>query len=187
MARRRGKCCALAGQDVPWAKVHVVQVDERVAPAGDADRNLTHLRGNPLSHAPCRRPIKFMRCRSRRPTWMPPPLPTPRANQDRRLASRARSGASGLGPDGHTASLIPGDAVLNVVDRDVAMTGVYQGRRRMTLTYPLINRARQICGWRPRGQSRDARATARGRSANSRGPYRTSPGHRVCRSLSGNV
>ena len=50
----------------------------------------------------------------------------------------------GLGPDGHTASLVPGDPVLAVLDRDVAITGVYQGRRRMTLTYPALNRARQI-------------------------------------------
>ena len=50
----------------------------------------------------------------------------------------------GLGPDGHTASLVPGDAVLGVADKDVAVTSVYQGRRRMTLTYPAINRARRI-------------------------------------------
>jgi len=53
----------------------------------------------------------------------------------------------GLGPDGHTASLVPGDAVLDVMDADVALTGIYQSRRRMTLTYPLLNRARRICGW----------------------------------------
>jgi 6-phosphogluconolactonase/glucosamine-6-phosphate isomerase/deaminase len=50
----------------------------------------------------------------------------------------------GLGPDGHTASLVPGDAVLNVLDRDVALTDVYQGRRRMTLTYPTLNKARLV-------------------------------------------
>lgn len=41
---------SLAGEDVPWADVHVVQVDERVAPAGDPDRNLTHLRDSLLGH-----------------------------------------------------------------------------------------------------------------------------------------
>jgi 6-phosphogluconolactonase len=50
----------------------------------------------------------------------------------------------GLGLDGHTASLVPGDPVLDVQDRDVAPTGTYQGTRRMTLTYPILKRSRRV-------------------------------------------
>src|SRR2546427_13015389 len=45
---------ALADGQMPWAGVHVFQVDERVAPAGDPDRNLTHLRESLLAHCPLR-------------------------------------------------------------------------------------------------------------------------------------
>ena len=47
---------ALAGAQLPWESVHVVQVDERVAPAADPDRNLAHLRESLLDHAPPLRP-----------------------------------------------------------------------------------------------------------------------------------
>jgi len=50
----------------------------------------------------------------------------------------------GLGADGHTASLVPGDPVLDITEADVGLTGIYQGRRRMTLTYPILNRARRV-------------------------------------------
>ena len=50
----------------------------------------------------------------------------------------------GLGDDGHTASLVPGDPVLDVHDRDVAITGMYQGWRRMTLTLPALDEARSV-------------------------------------------
>jgi 6-phosphogluconolactonase/glucosamine-6-phosphate isomerase/deaminase len=67
----------------------------------------------------------------------------------------------GLGPDGHTASLVPGDPVLDVTDRRVAVTGEYQGRRRMTLTYPMIDGARQIL-WLVTGEDKvDALARLR--------------------------
>jgi 6-phosphogluconolactonase len=129
---------------MPWAQVCIVQVDERVAPAGDAERNLTHLRESLLDRVPLRpgqfhaMPVEFGDLH--------------RASQGYCLALRQVAGTPpvldlvhlGLGADGHTASLVPGDPVLEVTGADVAVTGVYQGRRRMTLTYPMLNRSRRI-------------------------------------------
>jgi 6-phosphogluconolactonase len=135
---------ALAREDVPWEGVHVVQVDERVAPPGDTDRNLTHLSESLLTEGSLN-PEQIHA--------MPVEAPDLDSAAKRYAATLQELSGSppvldlvhlGLGPDGHTASLVPGDPVLEVTDADVALTGVYQRRRRMTLTYPIINRSRRI-------------------------------------------
>jgi 6-phosphogluconolactonase len=125
----------LAGMDVAWDRVVIFQVDERIAPDDDPERNLTHLRRS--LPAAARDGIR--------------PMPVTAADPAQAAAGYARGLPPafdlihlGLGPDGHTASLVPGDPVLAVTDRDVAITAPYQGHRRMTLTYPALNRARRV-------------------------------------------
>ena len=124
----------LADEDVPWAQVVLFQVDERVAPDGDPDRNLTHLR-DALRGAPAE--VNAMPVND-------PDLDVAAARYADILPARFDLVHLGLGPDGHTASLVPGDPVLEVHDRLVALTQPYQNHRRMTLTYPALARAEQI-------------------------------------------
>ncbi|MGH3132531.1 MAG: 6-phosphogluconolactonase [Gaiellaceae bacterium] len=136
----------IAAEDIPWQQVVVYQVDERVAPPGHEDRNLTHLlAGVPHDSA--------------RPMPVDDPDPEDAATRYAgELPDRLDLVHLGLGPDAHTASLVPGDPVLDVRDRLVAITAEYRGYRRMTLTYPALEAAREIV-WLVTGESkRDALA-----------------------------
>ena len=134
----------LSTLDVDWTNVFLFQVDERVAPPGDDSRNLTHIRASLVDRVPLPAANVF-------------PMPVERNDLDAAAAQYAQTLATaigtppvldlvhlGLGPDGHTASLVPGDPVLQEDFADVGLTQPYQGHRRMTLTYPMINRARCV-------------------------------------------
>lgn len=135
---------ALKDEDVPWKSVHLAQVDEYVVAPGHPARNLGHMHTHVLQHGP-----------------MPPgqiaamPVEAPDLAAGASRYARLLRDLAGsppvfdlvqlvLGADGHTAALLPDDPVLEVTDRDVAVTEPYQGLRRMTLTYPILDRSRSV-------------------------------------------
>src|SRR6266550_2743995 len=135
---------ALGNEKVQWERIHIVQVDERIAPAANPDRNLMHLRESLLDHSPIHpEQIHAMPVES-------PDLEGAASQYAATLSEIAGSRPTldlvhlGLGPDGHRASLVPGDPVLNVTNVDVAVTEVYQAKRHLTLNYPITNRPRRI-------------------------------------------
>jgi 6-phosphogluconolactonase len=141
--------------DLPWQRIHVAQVDERVVPRGDARRNLTRLERALVTDGPLADDHVHA---------IPVELPGDDAAHEyqRRLELIAGRPLTldlvqlGLGTDGHTASLLPEDPVLEIADRDVATSGPWQGLARVTLTYPALNRARQRL-WLVTGATKAAR------------------------------
>lgn len=144
---------ALASETVPWDRLQVFQVDERIAPAGDPDRNIELIRQRLLMNGSS--PLLTLH-----------PMPVEEADIEEaadRYAAELRERAGdppvldvvqlGLGSDGHTASLLPGDPVVDVTDREVAVSDYHQGWRRMTLTLPVLARARSLV-WVVRGSEK---------------------------------
>lgn len=125
----------LADASIDWPRVDIYQVDERVAPSGDPARNIVGLEKALLDHV-----AATMH-----------PMPVEEVDLDAAAFHYAASLPPtldvvhlGLGDDGHTASLIPGDSALEIDDQRVGVTRPYRGYRRMTLTYPALNTARAI-------------------------------------------
>jgi 6-phosphogluconolactonase len=129
---------AMLGEDqqMPWPETELFQVDERIASPGSEERNLTHMvLGLSMDHQSALRPMPVTQRN----------LDGAAHDYENTLPDPLDCVHLGLGPDGHTASLVPGDPVLEIGDRRVAVTETgYQGHRRMTLTYPALNAARQI-------------------------------------------
>lgn len=146
-------------RDLDWSRTHLFQVDERLAPDGDPDRNATMLDEALLTPA-------FSALHQPAGVWLMPVTSSDpvAAAVDYAASLDALTGSPvvfdliqlGLGSDGHTASLIPGDPILDVDDVDVALTGEYQGRRRMSLTWPVLDRAKELLWVIGGGSKREA-------------------------------
>lgn len=170
----------LAQLDVDWPSVTILQVDERIVPLDSSSRNLMVQR-NLLGHLGCTwlpLPVDdLLALRGRPPTDQDHPRPITSETAGPILdefAARLIDLAGdppvldvvhlGLGSDGHTASLLPGDPLVHELRRYVGLTGLYSGSpptttqaaaaldrgtmrpttQRVSLTRPVLDRARMV-------------------------------------------
>lgn len=124
----------LAHDDLDWAATRIYQVDERVVGEDNDLRNLKSLRA---ALTGTNAPIEAMDVEDDN-------LEAACSSYAARLPERFNLIHLGIGPDGHCASLVPGDPVLDLSDQLVALSGPYQNTLRMTLTYPALSRADQL-------------------------------------------
>jgi 6-phosphogluconolactonase len=124
----------LAHDDVDWSATRIYQVDERVVREDNDLRNLKSLR---VALKGTNAPIEAMDVDA-------DDLNVACSNYAALLPKRFNLIHLGIGPDGHCASLVPADPVLDLTDRLVSLSGPYQDTLRMTLTYPALARADQL-------------------------------------------
>lgn len=136
---------------VDWSRVRVTQVDERVVPIDHPDRNAAVLIDRLVYALPVPPakvhllPVELVDEATSDGGWL--------HESRHRLQEIIGAGQRldivqlGLGGDGHTASLVPGDPVLEVADQSVALTAPYEGHPRLTLTYPVLNAAGARVWW----------------------------------------
>jgi 6-phosphogluconolactonase len=134
----------LGQEEIPWGGVYVVQGHERIGATGNRDTNLPDVRKALMEDTPINPKNIY-----------PMPVHLSDANAAAEQYAASLQSLCGNPPvidlvqlelfsSGRTAALLPGDPVLEVTNRDVAVTEVHEQRRRMTLTYPALNRSRQI-------------------------------------------
>jgi 6-phosphogluconolactonase len=140
----------LAGMDLPWQRTHWFWGDERFVPPDDVLSNYRMAREALFDHAPV-------------PAANIHPVPTQGLEPEAAAAAyeaelkRFYGGERldpaqpvfditllGLGPDGHTASLFPGTAVLAERHKWVAAVIGAKDEARITFTYPLLESSRHI-------------------------------------------
>ena len=127
----------LAREPLAWEHVHVMQVDERVAPDGSPDRNSTALRRALLDRVDAHAHLMDVTADD---------LGDAARRYGELLTTHEPFDVVhlGVGDDGHTASWPPGDPVIDERDRTVTIVGPFNDFVRMTITPPVVDRARSV-------------------------------------------